>query len=160
MGKGRPRKSDDLKALEGTLRADRAMERNVGHGNNIEIPKPPRDLGKFGKDAWKQVMQELYDSNRLRLVYIPIVVRYCVYWERFMFYSMIINKNGSVMAYKNDEGATTTVQQIPEVAMERAAADQCAKIERQLGIEPPKQVFEMEKKTKSKLAKFLEVKNK
>lgn len=75
---GRPRKTEALKKLTGTQRADRVLEGVFEPPEMFKLPPPPKILREAGRSEWKRVGKILVESGVLTEVDLSSFERYCV----------------------------------------------------------------------------------
>jgi phage terminase small subunit len=93
---GRPRKSDALKAHQGTLRKSRINKNEIRVEALKKMPEPPKHFGQEVKDIWFNSGNELIDKGVLTAIDLPAFSRYC---QHYHFYNLHTE-------YLNDESTT------------------------------------------------------
>lgn len=71
------RKPKGAKILQGTFRKDRANPNEPDPLPLDEIPKPPKDLPKSGKDEWNNIIAYLVENQIVGAEGLSIVENYC-----------------------------------------------------------------------------------
>lgn len=75
---GRPRKTEELKKLTGTNRADRVLKDVFTPDKMFGLPEPPLVLRKAGREVWKATGEILVEKGVLTEVDLPTFERYCL----------------------------------------------------------------------------------
>jgi len=75
---GRPRKTEALKKLTGTQRADRVLEGVFEPPQMFKLPPPPKILREAGRKTWKQTGEILVEKGVLTEVDLSSFERYCL----------------------------------------------------------------------------------
>jgi P27 family predicted phage terminase small subunit len=91
MPRGRPKKPDDLKILDGTWRRDRdgkPEERVQAEGE----PVPPSHLKGESLSFWKHVVPGLIKSGVAKEADAPELAMMCEWWGRYRRYSRMLDR--------------------------------------------------------------------
>lgn len=85
MEKGRPRKSDAQKKLEGTYRKDRSSIGSLSFSAITKIPKPPDSFDELATDVWNTICGEMIKLQILQNIDIYNLQIICnemsIYWK-------------------------------------------------------------------------------
>ncbi|MFD1141850.1 phage terminase small subunit P27 family [Larkinella insperata] len=77
MNNRRPRKPDNIKKLQGTLRTDRLL-RNAVNPSAVSLPPAPDWLSEYAKEEWQLMTHELEQLRILTNMDLSTLAMYCV----------------------------------------------------------------------------------
>lgn len=132
--KGRPRKPEALKVLEGTSRADRA---------NNDAPEPavtrgaipPDFLDEMAKAEWSRIVPELEQLGIMSNIDIALVASYCTSVSELAEASIQIEANGYVYEATSDKGHTVQ-RKSPWIEVRNKAIMNIVKTSCEMGMTP------------------------
>ena len=129
MPGGRPRTPRHLKALKGTLRADREPE----HPVDLEpgVPPMPDYFDEHASECWEFYAERLAAIQVLTEHDWAQLVRLCQAWSRIRQCEEVIARDG--YTFTTSKGYT---QQIPEVGILHTAEERFHKLAGRFGLDP------------------------
>lgn len=131
------KKPDKLKMMQGTMRADRAIE----HPKPLGTPTCPDWLDTVGREAWGRVCDELNRLGLLTSVDGDTLGVYCKTFSRWFATIKFLDENGTT--YTTDTGY---IRERPEVAISLQLQKELREYAKELGLSPSaRQKLEVEK---------------
>lgn len=132
---GRPKKPTTLKALEGTLRADRQIENEMMPSLLLDVPKPPTYLTRPARSEWLSVCKELLDLGMLHRVDLALLSAYCQEMGNYINANKELKDGGYVLTIDRQDGSEYSMPS-PWVAIKNKSLDNALKIASQFGFTP------------------------
>lgn len=99
-----------------------------------QVPRCPEWLGPIGQQEWKRVTDKLTASGVINSVDSVQLETYCRAYETWRRAEEWIDKNGFVIAAKNDNGEIKSVATVPHVAISKTALAQVRQFLTNYGI--------------------------
>jgi P27 family predicted phage terminase small subunit len=135
MPAGRPPKPTELKKLEGTYRADRAVVNEMMPSRLVAPPSAPEYLTEGAKLEWESVCDELLSLNMLHRVDLALLSAYCQEFDRYVEASGYLLREGSVICLERPDGSVYSMPS-PWVAIKNGALKNAMSIASQFGFTP------------------------
>jgi P27 family predicted phage terminase small subunit len=133
---GRPPKTDQEKALKGTLRPSRVLEPSVKLSKLTSFELPPADLPAIGKQEWQRVMQQLQPLGVLTAVDLSLLKSYCQHVATMELAAEELNKPGGYLTMMTNKGGGSYPIKSPWVGIYNEASDRANKLGQQFGFTP------------------------
>lgn len=132
---GRPRKTDEEKALKGTLQPSRRLEPSVKLAKLTNFELPPADLPEVGKQEWQRVMQQLQPLGVLTAVDLSLLKSYCQHVATMETAANQLATEGYTTTMRNKGGGSYEIKS-PWVTIYNEASDRASKLGQQFGFTP------------------------
>jgi len=136
MGRGRKPLPTAIKKKKGTYRKDQAIENEMTPKLVKNIPSPPDTLNKVAKAEWYRLIGELSRLKVLSHMDLSLIEVYCKEYAVYLEMNELLEKNGRVMVYKNDDGTLKHVQVAPHQRIADRAVEKMLKIAAEFGFSP------------------------
>jgi len=101
---------------------------------NNQVPKCPEWLGSIGQQEWKRVTEKLHTAGVIESIDVVALETYCRAYETWRRAEEWIDKNGFVVAAKNENGEIKSVTTVPHVAIAKTALNQVRQFLTNYGI--------------------------
>ncbi len=99
-------------------------------------PRCPQWVDDYAKACWKQVVPELERLGVLTRIDGQALTNYCVAWSRWKQAEEFLQKHGSVIPIKDDNGKLRYLQQVPQVAIARTLMQVLNRYQQDFGLTP------------------------
>lgn len=103
---GRKKIDSQVKKARGTYQPVRDVKVNA-NGNVFSIPDPPEHFTKTESEMWYRVVAYLVEKQRLRIIHLPQIERYCTWCEVYAACMVEVRSEGAVMVYTNDNAGVS-----------------------------------------------------
>jgi P27 family predicted phage terminase small subunit len=133
---GRPRKTDEEKALKGTLQPSRRLEPSVKLAKLTDFALPPAGLPEVGRQEWLRVMQLLQPLGVLTDVDLSLLKSYCQHVATMELAAEELNKPGGYLTMMTNKGGGSYPIKSPWVGIYNEASDRANKLGQQFGFTP------------------------
>lgn len=131
----RPRKPTALKALEGTLRADRMVPNEMMPALLESVPSAPEYLNDRAKAEWYSVCSDLLDLGMLHRVDLALLSMYCQEVDNYLTANERLQSEGFTITFERNDGSEYSMPS-PWVSIKNKSLDNALKIASQFGFTP------------------------
>jgi len=136
MARGRKKIPTKIKKLQGTLKAERALENEMTASLVSKIPVAPEWLSAIGKAEWMKVCLELFNKQMLHQIDLRLLEAYCNAISLHIETEIYLRENGRIQEFKNPDGTIKHMQAVPYQKIANDALDRALKIATQFGFTP------------------------
>lgn len=135
MSAGRPRKTREQKALQGTLEKSRELD-NAMQPQRLEgVPVPPEDLDSLGRYTWLATATQLHDLGVLSGLDLAMLKEYCYQISVMEQAKKEIREGGLTVIMHNKGGGMYPVKS-PYIAIYNDALTHASRLAQQYGLTP------------------------
>ena len=134
MSKGRPPKDHRLRLVHGDTRKGAGDEppKTPAPVAETEVPKPPAQLRRHGKAAWKRAITEMTRAGILSRLDLDVLFVYCDLWETILELRRDVRKKDG-RVYETESGYERPTERAKQLAAAQKEFRQYAAL---LGLAP------------------------